>query len=115
MSMLSSPRRLRKADVLVLFIRMRLSLCWTSGWSMTWTRPGIRVLSLLAVGECPDSHHGAVAVDAQGRRAAPPLVGEAAAGGPGPAFQDSRQRHRARGGAQAGAHPWRGAVRAGPR
>src|SRR4029453_9815318 len=55
MSRLSSPRRLRKADVLVLFMRIRLSLCCTSGWSMTCTSPGIGVLSCIGCEEMPIS------------------------------------------------------------
>src|SRR5260370_3590927 len=81
---LTSVNRFRNADVLVLFIRIRLSLCWTSGWSMTWTRLDMRL--------SPPSEQRAVARDSDRWHSSTPGVGQLPPSRPGAAFQDLDQR-----------------------
>src|SRR5712664_4140671 len=104
-STLTSVNRLRNADVLVLFIRIRLSLCWTSGWSMTWTRLDMRW--------SPPSEQRAVAGDSNRWRAGPPGVGQLAPGCPGAAFQDLDQGKLGRVQPHAHGHQWREAIEEG--
>src|SRR5262245_35707862 len=86
--MLISPSSSRNELVLRSFWRMRVSLCWTRGWSTTLTLPAAVILFLSRL----VSKDRTVAVHADGRGAVwPALPRQLAAGAPGAPLEDLGQ------------------------